>query len=276
MSIVKRNWGKMIGMALLMVLAYAGAWLVMSLITGIFANISVGLAGLISLVVSVAIGIAGCGLTLGYNAALLNLHDDKTVRVTDVFNCLDSSLPAFGLSLWISLWVFLWMLPGMGVMLLGGLIGGLAESEAILLLLMIIGCVVVFVCIIRAAFSYALAFYVLADNPTMGVIASLNMSKSLMNGYRWQLFCLTVPYMLVSIAVSLGVNLLTALLFTISADLATLFSIIGMLLMVAAAIIISLLTQAAQASFYRALTPAATPADDDGFGVEQSTINFDF
>lgn len=274
-QLVSQHWGKMICMALLIGVAYLGATLVVSLISGLFSGISATLAAILMIVFSVVICIAGSGLMLGYNGCMLQLHDGKSVRASDVFSYLGNSLPAFGLGLWIGLWVFLWMLPGMAVMLIGALIGGAMDSEALTVLLMIVGYVAIFVCVLRAAFSYSMANYALADKPSMGVRAAMNKSKELMNGRRWQLFCLTVPYALISIGASLLVSLLVALC-SGSQSLSAIIAIIGMLIMIVACVVISLYTAAAYASFYKALNPSAAPSDTDGFPADQPSVSFDF
>lgn len=43
---------------------------------------------------------------------------------------------------------------------------------------------------IMAAYSYAMAFYVLRDQPELGPREALARSKALMHGNRWKLFCL--------------------------------------------------------------------------------------
>jgi len=43
---------------------------------------------------------------------------------------------------------------------------------------------------IIASYRYALTFYIIADNPTIGAMDAIRQSKELMNGFKWKLFCL--------------------------------------------------------------------------------------
>ncbi len=47
---------------------------------------------------------------------------------------------------------------------------------------------------VRAAYSYRMAFYLLADHPDWSPWRALQESKQLMNGHRWRLFCLDVSF----------------------------------------------------------------------------------
>lgn len=43
---------------------------------------------------------------------------------------------------------------------------------------------------IIASFRYAMAFYILNDNPEMSAMESISASKEMMKGYKWKLFCM--------------------------------------------------------------------------------------
>lgn len=43
---------------------------------------------------------------------------------------------------------------------------------------------------ILAAFAYAMTYFILIDNPDMGVNDAISLSRRLMTGNRWKLFCL--------------------------------------------------------------------------------------
>lgn len=43
---------------------------------------------------------------------------------------------------------------------------------------------------ILAAFAYAVTYFILIDNPDMGVNDAISLSRRLMTGNRWKLFCL--------------------------------------------------------------------------------------
>jgi len=61
-----------------------------------------------------------------------------------------------------------------------------------------------------AALSYSLAFFILSDNPNIGIMEAINKSKKMMYGYKWKLFCLCLRFIgwfLLGI-LSLGIGLL--------------------------------------------------------------------
>ncbi len=44
------------------------------------------------------------------------------------------------------------------------------------------------------SFSYAMTFYILNDNPEMGANEAITRSREMMNGHKWQLFCLRFSF----------------------------------------------------------------------------------
>jgi uncharacterized membrane protein len=47
---------------------------------------------------------------------------------------------------------------------------------------------------IMAAYSYAMAFFILNDHPEIGVNEAIGRSKAMMHGHRWKLFCLSCRF----------------------------------------------------------------------------------
>ncbi len=47
---------------------------------------------------------------------------------------------------------------------------------------------------IVASYRYAMAPYLLAQNPEMGVMEAIDRSKQMMRGYKWRLFCLHLSF----------------------------------------------------------------------------------
>ncbi|MCR4963077.1 MAG: DUF975 family protein [Firmicutes bacterium] len=70
---------------------------------------------------------------------------------------------AFGLYLFIGLFIFLWSL----LLIVPGII---------------------------AAFRYSMAFYLMAENPDMGIRESVSRSKQMMHGHKGRLFCLWLSF----------------------------------------------------------------------------------
>ena len=63
---------------------------------------------------------------------------------------------------------------------------------------------------IIAAISYGLAFFIMSDDPNIGVMEALKKSKKMMYGYKWKYFCLGlrfIGWVLLGI-LSLGIGLL--------------------------------------------------------------------
>ena len=65
---------------------------------------------------------------------------------------------------------------------------------------------------IIAAFRYSMSFYILADNPDMGIMEALNESKRMMQGNKWKFFCLNLSFigwmLLAIIPIAVGTGLL--------------------------------------------------------------------
>lgn len=62
-------------------------------------------------------------------------------------------------------------------------------------------------------YSYAMAPYILADNPGMGVLEAIDTSRNIMEGNKWRLFCLDLSFIgwhiLCMFTMGLGYLLLT-------------------------------------------------------------------
>ena len=61
---------------------------------------------------------------------------------------------------------------------------------------------------IIAAYRYRFAYYNLCENPDMGVMEALNMSKAQTNGFKWQLFVLDLSFIGWRILSGLTLNIL--------------------------------------------------------------------
>ena len=115
----------------------------------------------------------GGAATLGYAKFNLNLVDHKSATFADLFSEFHRLWAGFMMQLLRRVYIFLWTLlfffPG-----------------------------------IYAAYGYAMAPYILAENPEMTANEAITKSKELMNGNRWRLFCLEISF--------IGWSLLTVLL----------------------------------------------------------------
>jgi len=115
----------------------------------------------------------------GYASHLLKQHDGEKTEIGDLFSQFHRFGDGFCLFLLEGLYVFLWML-----------------------LLIVPGFI--------AIFKYAMAPFIMAENPEMTASEALTASKDLMQGHKWELFCLDFSFIgwnILSIA-TLGIGAL--------------------------------------------------------------------
>ena len=173
---------------------------------------------IISLVISIAFFLLGGPITLGYVKFNLDLVDGKEARIDDLFSQFNRFGDGFLVQLlrriYISLWTMLFLLPGI---VLGGVIGVLAAiggaSDSIVGVAVVAG---VFIGMIPAVilgtikeYSYAMAPYILYENTGMKANEAISLSKELMNGNKWRLFCLLFSFTgwaLLSVFFSCGIG----------------------------------------------------------------------
>ena len=115
-------------------------------------NFSVGGGNILMLLVGGAFALGAATFSL----AISRKEDAKLKMIFSGFKYYGKTL---GLYLLMMLFIFLW-----------------------LLLLIVPG--------IIAAISYSLAFFIMSDDPDIGVMDAINKSKKMMNGYKWKYFCL--------------------------------------------------------------------------------------
>lgn len=102
-------------------------------------------------------------ITLGYTSFMMAIFRRKSTSAVEVFYGFEQFGKAFGLFLTVTLltilWTFLFIIPG-----------------------------------IIASFRYAMAFYILADNPNIPIMDAIRESKRMMNGNKWKLFLLELSF----------------------------------------------------------------------------------
>lgn len=110
-------------------------------------------------IVILAAFILGGAVRLGYCRFLLNQHDGQEHRVDDLFSQFhrfgDGFVLNFLTGLYTALWSLLFVIPG-----------------------------------IIAAYRYAMAPFILAEHPDMSASDAIRESCALMDGHKWELFCL--------------------------------------------------------------------------------------
>ncbi len=105
----------------------------------------------------------GGAIELGYCRFNKNLILGREARFTDLFSRMDIFLKALGLRLVIALFTFLWAL----LLIIPGII---------------------------ALLSYSMAFYIMEENPSIGILEAIRQSKEMMMGNKWRLFCLGISF----------------------------------------------------------------------------------
>lgn len=107
--------------------------------------------------------ILGGVIQLGYAKFLLKQHDNQEHKVNDLFTYFDYFGTGFCQQLlrgiYTALWSLLFIIPG-----------------------------------IVASYRYAMTPYILAENPELTASEAINISKEMMYGHKWQLFCLDFSF----------------------------------------------------------------------------------
>lgn len=138
----------------------------------------------------------------GYAVHLLKQHDGEAAEINDLFSQFHRFGDGFCLKLleglYVALWTMLLVIPG-----------------------------------IVATFKYAMAPFIMAENPEMTASEAITASKQLMEGHKWELFCLNFSF--------IGWELLGSITFGIGALFVTPYM------------------NAAYAAFYRNLCPKTDP-----------------
>ena len=158
-------------------------------------------------------------VTYGLCAAFLSVVRTKAMRFENLFDSFKNLGPVFIANLLTMIFTFLWSLLF--------LIPGIVKS-----------------------YSYAMTYYILADNPDMAPTDAITESRKMMDGNKWRLFCLDLSF--------IGWYLLSILT-------------LGIL-----ALWISPYNMMARAEFYESLKPQPA-VDDEAFvgGMAEETQNGD-
>ena len=118
-------------------------------------------------------------LELGAATFSLAIARKEEARLNMIFSGFNHYGKTLGLSLLMALFVILWTL----LLIIPGII---------------------------AALSYSMAYFIMSDDPNIGIMEAINKSKKMMYGYKWKYFCLGlrfIGWMILGI-LSLGIGLL--------------------------------------------------------------------
>lgn len=107
--------------------------------------------------------LVGGPMTLGYAMFGISIFRRRETSPAEVFYGFERFGKAFGLYIVTSILILLWTL----LLIVPGII---------------------------AAIRYSMSFYILADNPNMGIMEAINESKRLMEGNKWKFFCLNLSF----------------------------------------------------------------------------------
>ena len=191
-------------------------------------------------------------LSLGMNHWTLDRIRGQEEPVSTVFSRLGIFLKGIGLRLLITLKVFLWMLPGIAVIALSMFLLFRADSssrEALLsaantsVMLVWFGMLLMLVLGIMGYLHYAMADFILADEPQERVGACVRRSRELMNGRRGALFSLLLSFILW--------YLLISFVYAFVAGIAG--EVIGLMIQMLGSLFLSVYMLASEGVFYEAL-----------------------
>ncbi len=203
------------------------------------------LVGALSLMVMVLVPV----LTLGLINALLHALRKKEFTALIALSRMKYILKALGLMLLVALKVFLWMLPGLCVTL-----AALFVDPNMATLLMLVGAVAMIVMGVMAGYRYAMAVYVLADDPTTKLRQCVRRSCEVMHKRKFELFSLEISF--------IGWSLLLSM---VQSMLMNLGPVIGLTLGMFASLFLTVYTNCAQAAFYQeyAVGKVELPSQED-------------
>ncbi len=129
---------------------------------------------------SLAISLSLSGaLIVGFINYFLNFIKPEKPSLILMFSGFNNFLTSLGIYLWFSLWLFIWSL----LLIIPGIIKSL---------------------------SYSLAFYIINENPKIGIRNALRMSQKMTYGYKMKIFLLKLSFLgwIILGALPLGIGLL--------------------------------------------------------------------
>ncbi len=191
--------------------------------------------GPIMLGLSLMVLIVSPVLTLGMINALLHALRRQEFTAAIALSRVRYVLKALGLELLIAVKLFAWMLPGLALMIISVFL-----PKALMALTMVVGMIVMIVLGVMAGYRYAMAMFVLADEPDAGVLGCIRRSCEVMRRRKMELFCLEISF--------IGWYLLLTL---VQSLLLGFGQVIGMTLGMFASLFLTVYTNCAQAAFYQ-------------------------
>lgn len=167
--------------------------------TGMLATLGI-IGAVITLVLSVLSTLVTANLQTGQARFFVNLAGGGKPGIGALFSQFSCGfLKAFGLCWYIALRLLLWMLagyiPGVVMICIGSAIAQFTPvAAAVLMVVGILAAVVGYVLVIIAGIRYSMAYYVLADNCTVGIREAVKRSAQLMHGNKGRFFILELSF----------------------------------------------------------------------------------
>jgi uncharacterized membrane protein len=164
------NWGMgVLGYVLYTVLSVSISFFIIA--TGVFVSVISGLAGgntelaasSINIFAQIFQLVIGGALIVGFYGYYLGIAQEYEARLEMLFIGFRRFWKSFGVYFFYMLFVYLWML----LLIIPGII---------------------------AAFRYAMAFFIIADDEDCGPLEAITRSKEMMKGNKWKFFCLNCRF----------------------------------------------------------------------------------
>ncbi len=133
-------------------------------------------------------------LLIGYTNYFLKFCNQKKTSIKITFSGFDNFWTSIGISLWANLWIIIWILPFIIILYYLYIVSGsnfneFSSSRIFALLSLFIG-----VTTIIKLISYSTSFYIINDNPKIGVRNALRMSKKITHGYKMKIFLFSLSF----------------------------------------------------------------------------------
>lgn len=172
----------------------------------------------IALIYALVVLIVGGPVTLGYVKFNLGLVDNGNPQFNDIFSQFDrfgaGFLVNFLRNLYVGLWTLAFVLPGVIVSVLFGVVAGLVLGEEVIaaavVIILLAALIPALIFVTVKQYSYAMAPYILYENPSMSANDAIKQSIQLMKGNKWRLFCLCfsfIGWLLLSIFFTCGIGM---------------------------------------------------------------------
>lgn len=131
-------------------------------------------------------------LIVGLNLFFLNISRHADTKLSDIFGGFRIFWKSVGtyflMGIFVLGWILLFCSPAIALLIWATITHQMANHQIVggIITLAVIG----YIFALIKMYSYSLAFFVLADKPTVGALQSIKMSTQMMRGKKWKLLCL--------------------------------------------------------------------------------------